>query len=195
MQEQNLQKSERKPRIIWLLSEDQFIQENAGIKSAYQIGQILGKGRYDVHRRARHLKISLRLPETAVSFKCEVCGKNKKVRRALYNRAKHHYCSHKCHSKGLRTGCLSEGYRRIKIDTPIGPVSILEHRYVMEKLLGRKLLPGETVHHGVGGRADNRPENLELRAPGKHAKGWSIQEMKRYLETIPENMGGLKKNC
>lgn len=84
---------------------------------------------------------------------------------------------------GWKHGLNMYGYRNAWVDGK----HKLEHRVVMEQMLGRSLLPEETVHHINGIRHDNRPENLELWS-GRQPRGqrvedkvaWAIDLLKLY---------------
>lgn len=67
---------------------------------------------------------------------------------------------------------------------------IREHIVVMEKILGRYLLPDEEVHHKNAIRGDNRPENLELWTKSQPAGArvsdqveWAKMILERYKDT------------
>lgn len=62
-------------------------------------------------------------------------------------------------------GWIHQGVRWISVNGK----EMLEHRYIMEQILGRTLQPDEVVHHKNKDRLDNRPENLELMTRSQHS--------------------------
>lgn len=58
-----------------------------------------------------------------------------------------------------------------------------EHRYVVEKYLGRKLIKGEQVHHIDGNKQNNDLNNLAVVRTGEH---WLITRLQHFKSFSPE---------
>lgn len=103
---------------------------------------------------------------------CETCGINyhKPTKLAYWQFEKSRYCSRDCAAKRdqrVPNEAFKSRYRQVK--TPDGR-KVLEHRWVMEQHIGRRLLRSEQVHHINHDRLDNRIENLELVSVREHAE-------------------------
>lgn len=70
----------------------------------------------------------------------------------------------------------AEGYRLVSI----GGRPIMEHRAVMERIVGRPLEPYENVHHLNGDKLDNRAENLELWVT-KQPRGQRVDDLIQFV--------------
>lgn len=90
----------------------------------------------------------------------------------------------------MHRGVKDDGYVRLNVgEQNSSGGRVLEHRWVMEQHLGRRLLKHENVHHINGIRDDNRIENLELwstsQPKGQRVKdklAWARQFLKEYGE-------------
>ena len=105
---------------------------------------------------------------------CAKCGARFRPARATAA-----YCSRACarsKNKGKRRteGDLwwtnAKGYIEGNVWAGGRLVQVKQHRWLMERHLGRTLTETEDVHHRNGNKSDNRLENLQLIDHGEHSK-------------------------
>lgn len=125
---------------------------------------------------------------------CRHCGKpigDKPPHYSWAQWAKRETCSKKCAARSRpwthkgeahwhwRGGRTQTGHGYVQAHAPDHPEAndkgyVMEHRLVMERVLGRRILRSEHVHHKNGVRDDNRPENLEVIDGREHNRRHSL---------------------
>lgn len=115
-----------------------------------------------------------------VQKQCGWCGGQFEADTTRMKRGRGKFCSVECARYGAarRSGSDNSQWKGGRYLNTAGYVVVwvgpgerkLEHRLVMESVLGRPLTDDEEVHHRNEIRTDNRPENLELTAKSPHAR-------------------------
>lgn len=125
------------------------------------------------------------------SYKCSTAARdNSAFFKAISLKGKeHHLYAEKSPRWNGGIHNTLQGYKKLRVSSG---VYILEHRLVMEKILGRKLLNTEIVHHKDGDRKNNHPSNLILMGRSEHSKLHGLEkstkttEQKQKCKTNPE---------
>lgn len=113
-----------------------------------------------------------------MKIKCKTC-RTSFEKRIHDKRDKNLFCSTTCALEAVRTpehqvaAGKKGGIAKIAKYRGTGMGYVKEygrhqHRVVMEKILGRKLVKGEIVHHIDHNKKNNDPSNLELMTQSEH---------------------------
>jgi len=136
---------------------------------------------------------------------CKTCGNPV----YFYPSNPHKYCSKQC-CYAARKGSGNPAFKGGKVTDKNGYVRVrgkaprrgcYEHQQVMEKILGRRLNPGEEIHHLNGVKDDNRPENLFLVDKRGHSRLHfdlfiKVQRLQRENDLLRSEVKKLKeKTC
>lgn len=148
------------------------------------VGRFCSRDCHNAHQR-----------RSRVTLKCPVCKQEFSLGKAnAAGRGENPTCSRDCDTLRRTTNTVGRlhngrpavrdhaGY--IRVWEPDHPNAfrngwVLEHRLVMEQVLGRYLTTGEHVHHINGQKWDNRPENLAVLGHSEHS---SITQAERKTE-------------
>lgn len=116
---------------------------------------------------------------------CEQCGgaygPRPREGKGLFE--KRRFCSKRCAGLAANPRKPDDEFkaRYRKVKTPDGR-NLMEHRYVMEQMIGRPLRSDEQVHHKNHDRLDNRPENLELVSSAEHGLRHTVHPITKVCE-------------